>query len=457
MSQLRPARRRAGRPSATGATLAPAAEEWRNWAGTQRCLPGATASPVTLDDVVSVVGAAAASGRRAKVVGSGHSFTGAAVTDGVAIHLGRHCRVLDVDADTGLATVEAGMTLARLNKVLAAAGLALPNLGDIDAQSLAGALATGTHGTGAAAGSLAAQVVGLQIVTADGEVRSCSPERDRELFEAARVSLGALGVITAVTLQAVPAFSLRAQEAVEPLERVLAGLDHDVAANDHFEFYWVPHTDLARTKRNNRSDEAPRGGRMRRFADRVLLENVAFGGLCRVERRWPELTPRLAPVMAAGGNRDIVDRSYRIFASPRLVPFVEMEYALPRAAAGEALGRIRDLIEREALRVAFPIEVRFAPAEEVWLSTSHGRDSCYVAVHQFQGMPYRRYFDLVEEVMVNLDGRPHWGKLHTRSAADLAPHYPQWSRWQDQRSRVDPDGMWGNDYLAQIFDPRPPA
>lgn len=408
--------------------------------------------PVGVEEIVAVVRDAAAQQRRAKVVGSCHSFTGAAVTDGVAIHIGGHRRVLDLDVATGLVTVEAGMTLARLNRTLAAAGLALPNLGDIDTQSLAGAVATGTHGTGASAASLASQVVGLELVTADGEVRPCAAIRDPELFEAARVGLGALGVVTSLTLQAVPAFSLQAVEAVERLDRVLADVERSVAENDHFEFFWVPHTGMARTKRNNRSGEPPRGS-ARRVVDRVLVENVAFGALCRVERRWPELVPRLAPLMAAGGRRDVVDRSYRIFASPRSVPFVEMEYAIPRDRVVEAVTRVRDLIERERLRVAFPVEVRFAPAEDVWLSTSQGRDSAYVAVHQYQGMPYERYFELVEEVMVDLDGRPHWGKLHTRTAVDLAPSYPQWDRWHAQRARVDPDGMWANDYLEQVLGP----
>ena len=442
--------------AATGGRVVPLtpARQWSNWAGTETGKPRAVAAPVSLEDVVAVVGAAAARGWRAKVVGSGHSFSGAAVTDGVAISLGRHCRILDLDVAGGLVTVEAGATLARLGRALAAAGMALPNLGDVDAQSVAGALATGTHGTGAGVGSLASGVVGLQLVTADATVRECSPERDRELFEAARVGLGALGVVTAVTLRAVPAFSLHAHETVEPVEAVLADLDRHVAANDHFEFYWVPHTGLARTKRNNRTAAAPRRSSPgRRFAQRVVVENVAFGAVCRLERRWPALTPAAARLLAAGATHDVVDRSYRVFASPRMVRFVEMEYALPRPCVGEALRRIRDLIDTEGLRVAFPVEVRFAPSEDVWLSTSNGRDSAYIAVHQYRGMEYRRYFELVEVAMVELGGRPHWGKLHTRTAADLAPQYRRWAQWQDQRARVDPEGMWANPYLEQVLGP----
>ncbi len=441
-----------GEPPSKGAE--PPAEAWTNWAANQRWFPQAVARPVKVEDVVSVVRTASDQQRRAKVVGSGHSFTGAAVTDGVTIHLGGHSRVLDVDPESGLVKTQAGITLGRLSRALAGAGLALANMGDVDVQSLAGALSTGTHGTGAAAGSLASQVVGMELVTADGELRSCSSDDDPELFEAARVGLGALGVVTSVTLRAVPAFSLRAQETIEPLDQVLGRLDGHVAGNDHFEFFWVPHTNLARTKRNNRCDDPPRGGGgARRFVDRVLLENVAFGALCRLDRRWPQLTPRLAPAMATGGRRDVVDRSYRIFVSPRRVHFVEMEYAVPRHRAVEAVTRVRDLIEREHLRVAFPVEVRFAPAEDVWLSTSQGRDSAYIAVHQYWGMPYERYFELVEEVMVDLGGRPHWGKVHTRTAGDLASLYPHWARWQHQRARADPHGMWANGYLDRVLGP----
>jgi FAD-linked oxidoreductase len=427
---------------------------WTNWAGTQTAHPVEVARPGSTAEVVALVSSAASRGMRAKVVGSGHSFTGAAVTDGLAIDLSRLCRLESVDPASGLVTAGAGITLAALSQRLAGFGLALANLGDIAVQSVAGAISTGTHGTGARLGGLATQVVGLEIVLADGSVHRCSADVEPELFQAARLGLGALGVVTSTTLQAVPAFNLRAVEAVERVDDVLADLDATADGVDHFEFYWVPHTDLARTKRNSRTGEGPRGnGRFRYLLERELLENLAFGALCRLERRAPALTPRLAPMVATGAARDFVDRSYRVFASPRRVHFVEMEYAIPRPALAEALGRLRSIVGRGDLRIAFPVEVRVAAADDVWLSTAHGRRSAYVAVHQYVGMEYRRWFDAVEEVMVDLGGRPHWGKLHTRDHAYLAASYPCWDRWQAVRARVDPSGMWANPYLDRVLGP----
>ncbi|HET9690963.1 MAG TPA: D-arabinono-1,4-lactone oxidase, partial [Acidimicrobiales bacterium] len=340
------------------------AATWSNWAGTETARHAAAARPAATDEVAAVIRAAGARGQRVKALGAGHSFTGIAVTDGVAVDLARLAQVRSVDTATGLVTVGAGIRLHRLCEVLEGFGLAMANMGDIAVQTLAGAIATGTHGTGARLGGLATQVVGLELVTADGRVHTCSADTEPELFAAARVGLGALGVVTAVTLQAVPAFRLHAQERTEPLDDVLAGLDAAADRVEHFEAYWVPHTSLARTKRNARTDEPPRGnGRITHLVERELLENVAFGAVCRLERRLPSLCRRLAPVVAAGGSRDFVDRSDRVFTSPRRVHFKEMEYALARADLATAVERLRAVVDGDpTLHVAFPVEIRVAAA-----------------------------------------------------------------------------------------------
>lgn len=427
---------------------------WSNWAGTATASPASVAEPVTTADMVGVVRAARRRGQRVKAVGSGHSFTPIAATDGIQVRLGRHRRLLDIDRERQTVTVEAGMRLRSLCEALAARGLALTNLGDIDVQTVAGAISTGTHGTGAAYGGLATQVEALQLVVADGSVVATSPTEEPELFAAARVGLGALGLISTVTLACVPAFNLHAVEDRADLDDVLASLDGDVAAHDHYECYWVPHTRRVRTKANDRTARPPGGrGRFGEWRDRMLLENVVFGAVCRLERRVPGLTPKLAPVLVAGGRREWIERSDRVFATPRRVRFVEMEYGLPRSALPGVVAALADAADDRDLRIAFPVEIRVAAADDIPLSTASGRESAYVAVHQYRGMTYQRWFERAEAIFTEASGRPHWGKMHTQTAATLAPRYAQWDAFAAARRRVDPDGLFANDYLQRVLGP----
>ena len=330
----------------------------------------------------------------------------------------------------------------------------MENLGDIDRQTVAGAISTGTHGTGTGYGGLSTQVLAMELVTAAGEVVRCSADEEPDVFAAARVGLGALGVIATVTLRCVPQFCLHAVETTEPLDAILDHLDTEMAAHDHVELYWFPHTRRVLAKRNDRTG-APPGGRNRFgwLRDRVLAENVAFGALCAAGRRWPSLTPRLAPLATMSGRREFTDRSDRVFVTPRWVRFVETEWALPRAALGEALGALVAAHEASGLAVSFPVEVRTAAADDIWLSTAYGRDSAYVAVHSYRGVDHRRWFELVQAIMVPLGGRPHWGKLHDLRAAELARLYPRWAQWQAVRARLDPDGRFANPELERVVGP----
>ncbi len=427
---------------------------WRNWAGNQVCAPAAVESPRRPADLVGLVRRAAGRGQRVKVVGAGHSFTDAACTDGLQVRLDHYDRVLDVDAGAGLATVQAGISLGRLSAALATRGLGLDSLGDIDRQTVGGAISTGTHGTGSRYGGLATQVVGLELVTADGSLLRCSAEKEPDVFEAARVGVGAVGILSTVTLRCVPAFNLAAVEEPVRLAQLLDHFDDYVADNDHFEFFWVPHTDWAFTKRQNRTAQAAFGrSPAAAFRDRVLLENVAFGAVCRVGRAVPRLVPPLARLVASGRRAEYVDRSYRVFASPRYVRFYEMEYAIPMGQAVTAVSRVRELVERLGLPVSFPVEVRVGAGDDIPLSMATGRATAYIAVHVYRGMPYEQYFRGVEEIMEPLGGRPHWGKLHYQTARSLAPRYPQWERWQAARRRVDPDGRFANSYTDRVLGP----
>jgi L-gulonolactone oxidase len=405
--------------------------------------------------LAQVVKVAAVTGQPVKAVGSGHSFTDCACTDGRMIVLDKYRRLLEVDAATLRVTVQAGITIAELNAELAARGLALANLGDIAYQTISGAIATATHGTGIKLGGIATQVVAMSLVTGDGSVVRCSADEEPEVFHAARVGVGALGVVSTVTLQCVPAFNLHVVEKGERLDSLLEHLDEDVASNDHFEFFWVPHTGGALTKRNNRTDEPARPrGRTRAFLDDYVGENIAFGALCRVGRRVPRLIPRLNHVTVGGSaGKDYVERSDQVFASPRWVHFHEMEYSIPRAAAADALRELRSFIDRSGLLISFPVEVRFTAADDIPLSTAYGEERCYIAVHVYRGMLWEQYFRGVEAIMRALGGRPHWGKMHYRTAADLAPAYPEWDRFQAVRARLDPDGRFANAYTDRVLGP----
>ena len=427
---------------------------WGNWAGDQRCAPAAIERPASTGEVRAAVERAVAEGRRVRVAGAGHSFTAAVLTHGVLVSLERMRAVLDADPSSGRVRVQGGITLRELNAELARRGLALENLGDIDAQTIAGAIATATHGTGATLPNLSAQVQEVELVTAAGDVVTLDGS-DPDGLLAARVAVGALGVVTAVTLRCLEAYVLRGIDAPMPLDDVLAALDEHVDGHRHFELFVFPHSDVALTRTNDVVEGPPRPpSRARAWLDDVLLANHAFHALCLAGRAVPPAIPALNRVVTrAAGSRVRVDRSDRIFVSPRLVRFTEMEYALPRAAAAPALRAIREVIDREGFAVNFPIELRFVAGDDALLSPAHGRDTAYLAVHAFRGMAWQAYFRAVEAIADSHGGRPHWGKRHFQTAATLAPRYPGWQRFRAVRRRLDPAGVFTNAYTDRVLGP----
>ncbi|UED88777.1 D-arabinono-1,4-lactone oxidase [Streptomyces profundus] len=436
-----------------------AATGWRNWSGTASARPARVEHPATVEELSLAVRRAVGEGLRVKAVGSGHSFTGVAVTDGVLLRMDALDAPIDVDTRSGLVTVESGMPLHRLNTVLAAHGLAMTNLGDIDRQTVSGAISTGTHGTGARSGGLAAQVRALRLVLADGSVVRCSADERPDVFAAARVGLGALGVIASVTLQCEPAFVLHAAEGPMRLSDVLGGLDELLERNEHFEFYWFPHTDLALTKRNNRLAEGERPrplGRARAWFDDEFLSNTLFEAVCRLGSAAPRAIPRLNALSGrALSARAYTQESHRVFVSPRRVVFREMEYAVPRESVTEVVRAIHRWVADSGERIAFPVEVRFAPADDVWLSTAYRRDTAYVAVHQYHRLPYERYFRAVAAIADAVGGRPHWGKLHWLAADTLRGRYPRFDDFRAVRDRLDPAGTFANPYLDRVLGAAP--
>ena len=426
---------------------------WQNWAGNQRSNATSVTSPNSTAEVVEVIRAARAAGQTIKPIGTGHSFTAAAATTGVRVELGGLTGLLNVDRANRLVRVKAGTPLAALNSALAMHGLAMPNLGDIDVQTISGALATGTHGTGVSYGCLSTFVEELEVVLGTGEVVRCSRTERSDVFMAALVGVGAIGVVTEVTLRCVDAFILHADERPTPLADVLASIDERISTNDHFEFYWMPYTEKTLTKSNNRVplDDRPRGAFNRWFND-DLLENTVLGGVVRLARAAPALTPGLLRMTASAFSaRSYTERSDLVFTSPRRVRFVEMEYSLPRAALGEAFAGLRRVIDGLPGKVTFPVEVRFTAADDIWLSHGNGRDNAYIAIHQFVGVPYEEYLRGFEAVCVPLGGRPHWGKMHYRDAASLRPAYEHFDDFLAVRDKSDPGRTFANDYTRQVF------
>lgn len=426
---------------------------WRNWAGNQTMTPAAVEHPDSVDEVVRVVKDAAAAGRRVKAIGSGHSFTAIGLTDGVLVQLDRLDRLVEADPATGRVTVQGGLPLHRLNALLAERGMGLTNMGDIDMQTVTGALSTGTHGTGRDSGALATQVVALELVLADGTVLSCSADENSDVFAVARVSLGALGIVTSVTIQAETAFLLTADERPMPFDEVVEDFERHVAENEHFELYWFPHTDLALTKRNNRSaGPAQPLSKARKLVDDELLSNGVFAATCALGKAVPALVPSINRVAArALTARTYTDLAPRVFTSPRRVRFEEMEYAIPRSALPGVLRELRTVPERHGQRISFPVEVRVAPADDIALSTASGRDTAYVAVHVYRGTERKTYFDAVEALMGSVGGRPHWGKLHSLGAAELRARYPRFDEFVAVRDRLDPERRFTNAYLDRVL------
>ncbi|GAA2316238.1 D-arabinono-1,4-lactone oxidase [Nonomuraea roseoviolacea subsp. roseoviolacea] len=422
-----------------------------NWARNQSVTPHEVRTPASADEVARAVRDAAAAGRRVRMVGTGHSFTGVALTDGLLLRPTALTGVRSFDGDR--VTVLAGTPLKLLNELLHERGLALANMGDITEQTVAGAIQTGTHGTGRDSGGLADQVTELELVLADGSLATAVPGDD--LFDAARVGLGALGVLTAVTFRVEPAFLLRNRRRRATLTGILGTLDQITAGNEHLDFFWLPHTDTCLVKTNNR-DPGPASppGAFKHWLDNVFLENTLFGAACATGARFPGLIPRINAVSAAAlGDSEAVDASYRVFTSRRDVRFLEMEYAVPREHLAQALRETRDLVDRMDWKITFPVEVRVSPPSDAWLSTAYGRATGYIACHMYRPTPHPAYFEGVEEIMVRLGGRPHWGKLHTRDAAYLKGVYPRFADFVALRDRLDPDRLFANDYLDQVLGP----
>jgi L-gulono-1,4-lactone dehydrogenase len=360
-----------------------------------------------------------------------------------------------VDLDAARVTVGAGTPLHVLNPALQALGLALPNLGDIDRQTLSGAISTGTHGSGLRRQGIAAAVSGLTLALADGSLLRCSARTEPEVFGAARVGLGALGVLTEVELQCVPAFRVHAREFSADLTDVLETVADDIESHDHVDMHWFPHTSRVLVKHNDDVGDDDPGRALpswRANLDDDLLSNHFFELVNRVSTRWPHHVPRLAQVTARTlSDREFTDDSWKVFCSPRRVRFREMEYAVPLSSVGPVVTALRDWIDAHDVALPFPVELRFTGADDVWLSTAHERANAYVAVHQYHRMDDGGVFAAFEAIAAEHSGRPHWGKLHSLGAERLRGLYPRFDEFRLVRDRLDPQRTFANAHLRHLL------
>jgi FAD-linked oxidoreductase len=430
--------------------------EWRNWGGNVTAAPAQVEHVGSVQGVVDAVRRAAATGLRVRVAGSGHSFTPLVATDGLLLHVDRLSGVLGVDRERRRVRVLAGTPLHVLNPALQALGLALPNLGDIDRQTISGAIATGTHGTGTRRQGIAAAVSGLTLVLADGSSLECSAEVEPEVFAAAAVGLGALGVVTEVELQCVPAYRLHAKEAGASLTALLPVIQAEADATDHLDLLWFPHTDGVLIKRNDVVGDGEGPPPLAAWRSRLeddLLANRFFEVANRLGAARPSLVPTINRLSARLlGSREFADDSWKVFCSSRDVRFVESEYAVPRHSVETVLTELRAWFARTGAPVPFPVEVRFTGADDVWLSTAYERDNAYVAVHQYHRMDPRPLFAAFEAIVAEHAGRPHWGKVHTLGAEQLRALYPRFDDFRAVRERLDPGHLFTNEHIAHLLD-----
>ena len=425
---------------------------WSNWSGSAKSSPCQIYKPLAIDELAHFMREQSKAGRHIRVVGAGHSFTPLVQTDDILLSLDNLQGIESVDAERNTVTVPGGTRLKSLGRQLHERGVAQENLGDIDVQSIAGAISTGTHGTGVCYGSLSTQVEGITLITASGEVLECSAEQNAEIFKAAQVSLGALGIIARVKLRVVPARRLHYIGQRKKLSDCLANLEPYRQENNHFEFFWFPYTDLVQAKFINETDAPVSGDNLWGAFNKIVLENGVYWLLCEACRLIPGFCKSACAISGqAIANVDETNYSHRLFATPRMVRFNEMEYNIPMEHTNNVIAEIQQCIEKHQFAVNFPVECRFVHADDIWLSPSYQRASAYIAVHMYRGMPYREYFYYIEEIFKRYQGRPHWGKLHTRTCAELAELYPCWDDFQRVRVSLDPQGVFLNKYLRELF------
>jgi FAD-linked oxidoreductase len=427
--------------------------QWRNWSGGVAASPRHIAYP---NDETALCATVRGADGAVRAIGSGHSFSPVAACDGTLISLDRVSGIVGHDASAPSATVKAGTKIHALGRPLHDLGLGLKNQGDIDRQSIAGALSTGTHGTGRELPCLAAELRAFRLIAADGGAMTCSATENAEIFEAGRVSLGLFGVLSEVTLSLRKAYHLKEEGWTMSASDALRDLAQHRDGNRHFEFFWFPYSDMVVAKKLNETDEpAPAPLTPEQLAARgeaMSADQRAFQAGCEIARFIPAANPSLHKLFTqAAAGKPKVRWSHEIFPSPRNVRFNEMEYSVPAGKGADCARELVEIIRGQKIATAFPLEFRFIAKDDIWLSPFFGRDSVSISVHQYHKQPEAGLFGAAEAVFKRYDGRPHWGKMHTAGPRELAALYPRFEDFRSLRRKLDPRGKFLTPYLAAIM------
>lgn len=424
----------------------------RNWARNVRFHPEQFLFPKSLRELITIVKDAYKKGRSIRVIGSGHSFTPVASCADVMISLDNLQGLIKVDREKEQATIWGGTKLYHLGTLLKEHNLALPNMGDIDQQSLAGALQTATHGTGATLTCLSALVTELTLLFPHGEVLVCNRQKNAEVFRMARVALGTFGVVISATIQCVPRFHLEDRRFVIPFFDGVAKLDELAANNRHFEFFYFPYTTELAAKSLNPTDAKKPRSRIGAFLNDHIMENTVYLGMCALGFRQPRLIKHLNKLSSKFAPKgSYADESFRVFPTVRKIRFTEMEYSVPRARGTACLQDIKELIEQKRLRIILPIEYRFVAKDDIPLSPFFGRDSVSISLHAYNGLDQEPLFRGAEEIFLRHSGRPHWGKIHYLTHQELKGRYSGLADFQKLRHVIDPKGILLTPYLRQLL------
>lgn len=425
----------------------------KNWSGNVQWNPSIIEKPSTEKEIQNIVLKAANDNKKIRVIGSGHSFTSLCSTNEILISLDNYQGATSINKEKKQATVKGGTKLSLLGELLFKEGLAMENLGDINVQSVAGAISTGTHGTGVGFKSISNQVVALKFINGKGEVIECSETKNTELFKAAQVSLGCFGIITEITIQCVPAYKLKLQNGREKLSDVLATLDQRNTENRNFEFYWIPYTDTAWTKTSNIVEESePDKVNIFNYLTEYVLENYVYKILCEYAKIFPSQNKTVANITAASiSSVKKVFHSHKVYTTQRLVKFHEMEYNIPADAYNDAFKDIKKLVNTKKFNVHFPIENRWVKGDDVYMSPAYERDSAYIACHMYNKKDSKAYFTALEEIFKAYNGRPHWGKMNNFTTEDIVNSYPKFDTFMTLRKQHDPQNIFVNPYIKNLL------
>jgi len=424
----------------------------KNWSKKISWQPRQLLQPSSEEEIQSIIKLALDKKRNVRVVGSAHSFNPLWVTNEIFINLDNYQGLVSVNKTAMQATIKAGTKLYTLGDLLYENGLAMENLGDIDKQSIGGTIGTGTHGTGLNFGTISTQVKAIRFVNGVGEVITCSEIKNTELFKAAQISLGALGIITEITLQCVPTYRLQLVNKKEPLKDVISTFKERITNNRNFEFYYFPKSETAWTKTSNIVEDVPDKVNVFNYLTEYVLENYVYKVMCEAARLIPKLSDGISRFSAnAVSNVTKTYHSHKVYATARLVRFNEMEYNVPIEHFEAVCEEVQHIINTNKFNVMFPLEHRVVKADDAYLSPAYKRDAVYIACHVYNKKDYVPYFKALEKIFLKYDGRPHWAKIHTLTAKEFQRKYEMFDVFNEHRKEQDPNNLFLNDYLRRIL------